>query len=269
MTGLTIVSIDGSAFAPKNISIPIIDYEALHLVASQFHSYDGPLLVIFGPGKFGIVPARKHLTNVTDSEQFLKGLKHVKDSIRSLVFTVDSILGREIHSRLLVHPSQFLNVKDGKIEGLTTKAIEYGLETNRTVLTYGDIFPEGGNNYTIISSDTIAAYLAVYLGAERLILGTMVDGIEDPFTQQIASEIDISNKSELAKYLDHSTSERPLTLHRVYDVLNTSINCEIVVLNILEPDNLWKALRGIQTTGTRIRSTARRKIGRRKADPIT
>jgi len=98
--------------------------------------------------------------------------------------------------------------------------------------------------FTILSGDQIAAALAVKLNAERIIMGIDVDGLYDSdpkrnFSARLITEVSLKDFAKLIRHIGGS---------QVPDVTGGMLG-----VNALSPNNIYKALKGEEVVGTRIK----------------
>jgi isopentenyl phosphate kinase len=135
-----------------------------------------------------------------------------------------------------------------------TKMLEMGI----IPVLYGDAVPDQKKGFSILSGDQIVSWLAIKLGAKRIIMGSDVNGLytADPKTDPTAQLIDRITLEEL-KSLEHNIEGSKATdvtggmfgkMHEVTLAIDHEIETIIVNANVSE--TVYKALRGEQVQGT-------------------
>jgi isopentenyl phosphate kinase len=78
-----------------------------------------------------------------------------------------------------VQPSALARCCDGQLESMDTFAIQEALRHDLVPLVYGDVAFDCRQGCTIVSTESLLAYLAVELRPERIVLVGEVDGVYD------------------------------------------------------------------------------------------
>ena len=115
------------------------------------------------------------------------------------------------------------------------------------MITGGGIVPDLAKRYAAISSDTVAAYLAEYLGADRLIIFTDVDGIW----------ADVKTKTLLKKVFVRELDKMEVTggmADKIRRIKNSLTNkcCDIIIANGYKERVIADVMNGIYNGCTQI-----------------
>jgi isopentenyl phosphate kinase len=220
-----------------------------------------PLLIVHGGGSYGHPLAKKYrITDGFKDSSQLTGLVKTHEAMTALNRLVVNALIDQGVSAFSMSSSSIILMKHDMIQVLETRPLTKALEIGLTPVLCGDVAFDSEKGCTILSGDKIVASLAVELGAKRIVMGVDVDGL---FTGD--PKVDLS-----VKLVRHLTLEELKSLQTKIgkagapDVtggmfgkvteLATPIarGIEVVIVNALRPDGVYKALRGEETLGTKI-----------------
>jgi len=259
---LTILKLGGSVITIKDKPLtPNVD--AIKRLAEEIFRADSkPLIIIHGGGSYGHPIAKKYgITEGFKNDSQLLGISETHGAM----VTLNSLFVRSLLECSLpafsLSPSSFIMTKNGRIQTFNDRILKAALKIGLIPVLYGDAVFDVERGFTILSGDQIASTLAIMLNAERIIMGIDVDGLydSDPKRNPSAHLIaDISLK-DLAKLIRHiGESKVPdVTGGMLGKILELKIavkhGVEALIVNALSPDNIYKALKGEEVVGTRIR----------------
>jgi len=223
-----------------------------------------PLILIHGGGSFGHPLAEKYrLTGgLTDFSQ-LVGFAETHEAMVSLNRLIVKALVDCGVPAFGMPPSSFMLMRQNRIQISGLEAITKAVQIGLTPVLYGDVAFDLDKGFDILSGDKIAAWLALNLGATRIVMAVDVDGIYtgDPKVEPSAQLIRHLTLDDLKSL--NANIGRP----KVSDVTGGMLGkllelagpieqgVEALIVNALKPNNVCKALKGEECIGTRISKT--------------
>ncbi len=160
-----------------------------------------------------------------------------------------------------VTPSSCIVSKAGRIQLLFDCSLRMMLNRGFVPILFGDTILDADMGFTILSGDQLVATLAIAFNANKVILGSDVDGLltGDPKIDPSAELVDHINLQELNKMIS-SIEESKVTdvtggmLGKVAELVPVAqAGIPILMTNARKKDNIRKALMGENVVGTLIR----------------
>jgi isopentenyl phosphate kinase len=148
-----------------------------------------PLVIVHGGGSFGHPTAAKYgikegLKEDTQKVGFSE-THHVMTVLNGLI--MDALVWHELPS-ISITPSTCIVTENGRIKYFDDTVLRRAMEMGFIPVLYGDAVFDEKLGFTVLSGDQLVAYLAVKLGAEKIVIGVDTDGIyeADPKTNPAA-----------------------------------------------------------------------------------
>jgi len=259
---LTILKLGGSVITKKDKPLTP-NVQAIKRLAEEIFKADfKPLIIIHGGGSYGHPVAKKYrIAEGFKDDSQLFGFSETHEAMVAL----NSLLIRSFLEHRLpafaLSPSSFIVTRKGRIKTFNEKPLKIALKLGLIPVLYGDAVFDVEWGFTILSGDQIAAALAIKLNAERIIMGIDVDGLYDSDPKRNASARLITEVSvkDFAKLIRHiSGSQVPdVTGGMLGKILELKVaverGVEALIVNALSPNNIYKALKGEEVVGTRIK----------------
>ena len=175
-----ILKIGGSAITDKSGELAA-KTEIINRLSEEIKRADlDKLIIIHGGGSFGHPSAKKYGIKEGYKEPSQKlgfaETHHVMTVLNGLV--MDALIWHEIPA-LSVAPSGCMMTTNGRIISCDWAALEKMLEMNFTPVLYGDVVFDDKLGFTVLSGDQIVTYLAMKLGAYKIVVGVDTDGLFD------------------------------------------------------------------------------------------
>ncbi|MCK5152123.1 MAG: isopentenyl phosphate kinase family protein [Candidatus Thorarchaeota archaeon] len=262
MRKLTLLKLGGSVITKKEVSPPVINTENVSRIAREIKLYHNPLLIVLGGGAHGHQAAHRYGFGDpnTPFSKLVSGIPSIRHNMSVLSLGIESILKSNDIASVVISPFSSVTLNDGEIESFPLDAIRRTLDANHTVITHGDVCYDDVRGASILSGDTILAYLTVQLDIERVLVGTNVDGIldanpNDNADAQIISVINEKNRDEVLGITgpSGSTDVTGGMKRKISDLLTISeLGIEVIIFNLTIPSRLAALLQGEQITCTRI-----------------
>jgi len=256
-----ILKLGGSVITKKDIdSTP--NLKAVKRLAEEIaQAKVSPLVLVHGGGSFGHPMAKAYgiAEGFRDTSQ-LVGFSKTHEAMVSLnKIIVGSLLDQGLPAFGMA-PSSFILTKKGRIHVYEKEPLERAIRTGLVPILYGDTVLDIEQVFAILSGDQIAAYLAVRMDAERLIIGVDVDGLYDfdPKIDASARLISRITLEELQNFMNNiSKIQVPDVtggmLGKVSELMTPVENgVQTVIVNALKNGNIYKALKGEEVIGTKI-----------------
>ena len=259
---ITIIKLGGSVITRKDSMPPEVNDEYIHRIAKELIGYDGKLIVVLGGGAHGHQAAHKYGYGDpnTSPNLLLDGIPHIRHNMTLLSTFIEQVFNKEGLPAVVLSPFMFVILNNDEIEKFPLEMIKNILSKNLVLIIHGDVCIDKTKSASILSGDTIAAYLARNLAAKRVLIGTNVDGVleTDPQVDPNAKYIPLINKSNQDLILKNtgpsSTTDVTGGMNKKIRELLTlaNQNIEVVVFNLLVPGRLSDLLKGNSTVCTRI-----------------
>jgi len=261
---LVIVKLGGSVITDK-LHVKKPNSSAINRLAEEMGSafkQGVKLIIVHGGGSYGHPYAAKYeLQKGYVHEGQLLGFAETRLAMEELNRMVVEALLRHGLPSIAVQPSACIVAENGEIKHFFTSPIETLLKIDCVPVLYGDVVVDLEKGFTVISGDKIISYLALHLGAKRVVFGCDVDGI-------YTSNPRFNSQAELIRKLKLDEAIRMLKCgvfeQRVIDVTGgmkaklleaikmVSSGCEVLIVNAMKPDRLRRAVLGEEVIGTRI-----------------
>jgi isopentenyl phosphate kinase len=163
------------------------------------------LVIVHGGGSFGHPTAQKYgiKEGLKDDSQKLgfSETHHVMTVLNGLI--MDALVWHEIPS-LSITPSTCITTENGRIKHFDDTVLRRAMEMGFVPVLYGDAVLDEKLGFTVLSGDQLVAFLAVKLGAEKIIVGVDTDGLyeADPKSNPTAKPYLKLNLEQLKKVQD-------------------------------------------------------------------
>ncbi|MEM1550675.1 MAG: isopentenyl phosphate kinase [Candidatus Bathyarchaeia archaeon] len=258
---LIVLKLGGSVITfkdkPLTPNLPVIRRLAHEIAASGLSS----LIIVHGGGSFGHPLAMEYgiVEGLKNREQMLGFSKTRGSMIKLNMLVVEALLDEGLPAAGF-SPSSFIITRRGRIASFYKNVLDHALGLGFIPVLYGDAVLDFDQGFAILSGDQIAAKLAVEFDVKRIIFGVDVDGLytRDPKVDPRASLITEITVSEVEKMIAEIGGSRAVDVTggmmgkmlEAMDPLAKGI--EVLIINALRENNVYKALRGEDVIGTRI-----------------
>lgn len=219
------------------------------------------LILIHGGGSYGHPLAKKYALREGYREKSqLPGFSKTRQAMVALNKLVVDALMRQNIAAVGLQPSACVVTTSGRISSIEDQPLKRMLDIGLLPVLYGDVVCDFDLGFTILSGDQLAAFLAMQLCAKQIILGIDVNGLytSDPKSEPSARLIRQITLQELRK-MQHQIQEAKVTdvtrgmLGKVRELIPpVEKSIPTLIVNATKPDNIYKALKGEEVTGTTI-----------------
>ncbi|OYT50726.1 hypothetical protein B6U66_05110 [Candidatus Bathyarchaeota archaeon ex4484_135] len=257
MKGPVVLKLGGSAITVKEEPFKP-DLRAIKRLAGEIASSGvRDLIVVHGGGSFGHPLADKYgIHEGFKHEGQLRGLAETHMAMEELNRLVVEAMIDEDLPAVPIPPISCFITKSGRIHRAFLEPVRALMGLKSIPVLYGDVAVDEEKGFCILSGDQIVAYLALELGASRVVLGLQVDGVftKDPLRHPDAKLVEVLRTSELDKVEAGGSSAVDVTggmrakLAEMAPVAEAGI--PVFLTNAKKPGNVLKALRGEKTRGT-------------------
>jgi len=260
---LTILKLGGSVITDKHSETPKVDFSNLNRLADEIaKARPDRLIFMHGAGSYGHALAKKSgiWEGIKTKEQVLAFAE-----IQRLQNELDSIVCKALIDRgvpaIPCQASAHAVMDRGRLVKLESEAIAGMLDVGLVPVLYGVPAYDKNQKCSVLSADQIAPYLALKLGAKKIIHGTNVDGVftGDPNknpSAKLIPEITSNNFEEVRKWLTGSSAIDVTggMFGKVSECMDAAKRgVESLLVNALKPGNVRKALAGERVIGTVIK----------------
>lgn len=220
-----------------------------------------PLVVVHGGGSYGHPVA----TEYRISEGYMEPRQIIGFSkTHQAMVELNGIIVRELLDvgvpAFAVSPSSFVVTEGRRITGIDLQVVERLIESGLAPILYGDAVLDTLQGLAILSGDQLVVKLATGLGAERIILGSDVDGVftDDPKLDEDArliEELSLGKHGDVAKIGDAlDTDVTGGMFGKVIEAAEAvEAGIEVVLVNATVRGRVRAALKGENVIGTRLK----------------
>jgi len=256
---LTVLKIGGSVITDKNVELKArtntIDRLATEIEKANVHS----LIIVHGGGSFGHPRAQRYgiKDGLKDHSQKIGFAEthHLMTVLNGLL--MDALIWHAMPAVSLA-PSSMMVTKNGRIQSLEDAPMEKLLDMGFLPVLYGDAVLDSELGFTILSGDQLVAMLATRFGAERIIVGTDVDGLHDadPKTEKTAKlfeHLTLRELEGLQSKLGKSTACDVTggMVGKIAELLPAlEKGIPVTIMNATKPNSVCMALKGERVQGT-------------------
>jgi isopentenyl phosphate kinase len=245
-----VLKIGGSILTDKSRPLAARPKE-ISRVAEEIAAAPQNLILVHGAGSFGHIPAKRYGL----PERFnLQGLRETHASVARLNALVVEALAEAGANPMPVHPFSSLVLRDGRIASFALGPLGMMLENGILPVLHGDVAMDITRRAGIVSGDQLVHYLARSIKAERVAVGTNMDGIM--LQGKTISEIDERDLSAIEDAVGES-SEVDVTggmRGKLMELLQLAeAGIESTIFNASQDGQIERALRG-EPMGTRVRA---------------
>jgi len=219
------------------------------------------IILIHGAGSFGHPIVKKHNLHLGyKNKRQLEALSETK----SRLIDLDKILIRLLRKHgvpvVPFMPSSFMLASRGRIIRADLQPLKTFLELGIVPVLCGDVVPDIGMGFSVISGDQIAIYLAERMKARLVIFGCDVDGVysADPKKSPTATLIDVVRPSTFKNLLQIATEPGlPDVTGGMLGKIRESLRLvekgiDVVIMNLTRPQDLVKLVEGKKVNCTRL-----------------
>ena len=260
---MIILKLGGSVITEKNSETPQVDFSNLNRLASEIaEARPSQLILMHGAGSYGHTIVKRTGINkgIETREQVLAfaETQRLQNELNSVV--CKALIERGVPA-IPVQASASAVMEKGRLISMDSEAVRGMLDTGLVPVLYGVPAHDKVQKCSILSADQIAPYLALKLGANKIIHGTNVDGVftGDPNKEPSAKlilEITSANFDEVKQWLTGSSAVDVTggMFGKVFECMTVARQgIESVLVNALKPDYVRNALAGKEVYGTIIR----------------
>lgn len=260
---MIILKLGGSVLTNKNSLSAEINEDNLIRLSSEVRKFldgnDEDLVIVHGAGSFGHPLAKEYgIGESFRSSEYLNkrmGFVKIQNEVKRLNFLVCREFINEDIPVIAIPASTIITASNKRISQANLDKFRQYLEKGYVPIIYGDVVLDDELEMAVISGDQIIQYLAVNLNADKVILGTDVDGIynKNPKIHKDAFLYDkFSSFDDLEVFEDNIdidvTGGMVGKIKELLYLADSGINSIIINANI--ENNIYKALEQEKVTGT-------------------
>lgn len=260
---LTILKLGGSVITQKGKGYKKINrknLERLSLeIAKSKKKKNFFLIIVHGAGSFGHIIAKKfNLSEGYKNKVQIRAIAELYCDLKELNLEVIKILKSSGLNVIPFQQSSAWKLHNKKINNPNLDIIKDYLNLDFIPVLYGDLLIDDKLGFSILSGDKIVYCLAKKLNAQRVILGTDVDGVFncDPSIYKNARffrKIDRKNIKEINVGKSTAIDVTGGMNGKINELIKLAkMEIESEIINIAKPNVLEKALGGRKNLGTLI-----------------
>jgi len=254
---LTFVKLGGSIITDKNreatAHLDVIRRLAREVVQARAARPDLKLVIGHGSGSFGHFVGRRYSTHLgLPGGGGREGYAQTAAAAMRLNRIVTDMFLEEGVPVVSLQPSASALCRNTELASLETRPLWKLLASGLVPLVYGDVALDEKLGFTIISTETIFAYLTSLVQPERIILVGVVEGVydDDPLIRPgavLISEITPANIHDVNRWLGGShgvdvTGGMLSKVRAMYDLVTTYPGVRVQIISGLRPGLLEEAL---------------------------
>jgi isopentenyl phosphate kinase len=217
-----------------------------------------PLIIVHGGGSYGHPVAKEYsISGGYKERKQLPGFSKTHQAMVELNrIIVNALLDADV-AAFSLSPSSFIATEAKRITSVDASIVKALLGSGMVPVLYGDAVVDTQQGFAILSGDQLVTRLAYSLKAERIVMGSDVDGVytADPKLVKEARLIPVLSLRELEGMI------------KIGEALNTDVTggmlgkvreaaaaaeagVEVVLVNAGKPGRVRAALRGEKVIGT-------------------
>jgi isopentenyl phosphate kinase len=207
---LIVIKIGGSVVTDKKSAAPKINSRNLKIIARQLKNFKRPYVLIHGAGSFGHpLVKRSGIDKGIKNKSQLLAFAETQRLQNQLNCLVCNALIKEGIPAVPCQASSHAIMKKGRLAKMEFKTIAGMIKLGMVPVCYGVPAFDEAQGSSILSGDQIAPYLALKLGAKKIIEAGDVEGIytDDPKKNkkaELIKKISKKNFKDIEKYLSGS-----------------------------------------------------------------
>jgi isopentenyl phosphate kinase len=257
---MEILKLGGSIVTHKDKPFTANNENIKRLAKEISHANPKDLIIVHGGGSFGHSIAKEYdIANGYKKQEQLVGFSKTRQKMIELNNIIVESLLKEKIAAVSVSPSSFIQTDAKRIKSPNLKLIKKFLEEGFVPVLYGDAVLDDSQKFAILSGDQLVTYLAVKLRANKIILGTDVDGIftANPKLNQDAKLFEAISIKEIEKINLAQSLHTDVTGGMLGKIIEATraieMGIKVIIVNAGAPNRIYKALKGEPVTGTKLK----------------
>jgi isopentenyl phosphate kinase len=224
-----------------------------------------PIVLVHGGGSFGHFPAKEYsLREGGKSKRKKLGVTETALEMNKLTQQILAAFHQVNRPAILIRSSSTIVSINGRISHMDLEALREFLRQGFIPILSGDVVADTVTNFTIVSGDQIAMYLARLLHAKLVVFATDVNGLytADPKQQNDAKRIELITPDTLDEILDEiavgeaaNTADVTAGMRgKLTEIFKGLPNgCEVLITDIRKPKTLRRIIAGENVPATHLR----------------
>ncbi len=260
-----ILKIGGSVITNKDSNRFEIRRDEIHRIASEIGNARTArpmrLVLVHGAGPFGHTMVTNYgIAGGVNVPKGTEGFVRTHNSMQDLNYVLMCILRDEGLLGFPIQPSACIRQKGREVASFETSIVGGLLDLDDEIIPilYGDMVLDESIGASVVSGDAIVAHLAPALRADRVLMGTDVDGVfeGDPKTDPASAPISTITEENFDRVMESvrgaTTVDVTGGMHKkLLEIHDRLSGIGVAIFDALAPGNVEKALLG-QKVGTEI-----------------
>ncbi|MCK5332677.1 isopentenyl phosphate kinase family protein [Candidatus Parcubacteria bacterium] len=262
---LIILKIGGSVVTDKKNDNEKINRKNLKRISQEIararNEKNFALVIVHGVGPFGHKLAKKfNLHKGYSNNSQIAALSEIYSSLRKLNTEVESCLKEQKINTVSFKQSSAWLLENKRLVHADLSIIKRYLDFDIVPILHGDVLMDTKLGFSVLSGDQIVTYLAKKLNAQKVIIGTDVDGVfsNDPKLEKdvrLIKTFSVKNKKDLNLTGSTATDVTGGMKGKIGELIELSkLGIESEIINIVKPNILKRSLCGHRGLGTIIKS---------------
>jgi isopentenyl phosphate kinase len=258
---MLILKLGGSVVTHKDKPFTPHTDHIVRLAAEIAEADAQPLVVVHGGGSYGHPVATDYgiAEGYREPRQIVGFSKTHQAMVELNGIIVHEFLDAGVPA-FAVSPSSFILTEGRRITGIDLQVVEGCIESGLVPVLFGDAVLDTLQGFAILSGDQLAVKLAIGLEAERVVLGSDVDGVftDDPklaVDARLIEELSLNSHAGEARIGDAlDTDVTGGMLGKVVEAAEAvEAGIEVVLVNATVGGRVRAALMGENVIGTRLK----------------
>jgi len=256
--GLVVVKLGGSVITDKKKPFSL-NADVIKRLGREISkaSVDRDLILVHGGGSYAHPIAKKYsVSEGFKDEHHLEGFIETSKAVRKLSLEVISKLVEGGLRAISIPAASIFVTRSKKISSCNLEPIFSALRIGVVPVTSGDVVFDRDLGFTVLSGDSIAAYLAIRLRAKRLIYVVNVDGIyvRDRVTGEVKVADEFSRGMKLEPLGGGGEDVTGGIVNKLEDgFLAAESGIDVFIINGLVEGRLKRAILGEPVPGTKLK----------------
>jgi isopentenyl phosphate kinase len=253
MQNLALIKLGGSVVTFKDKPLTA-NIEAIDGISQALRGVKIPVIIVHGGGSFGHYWSVQYDIHTKPSRYDPHGVSVVHESMIALNQIIVNSMIRCGLNPYGLQPSTFSSAH--RPVAAKTRKLFSMAKSNVVPVTFGDVVHVEGQNYSILSGDSLMTLIAKILKPSRVVFATNVDGIyRDLDSRRLVPELGAREGGKAIKIamspIADVTGGMQRKITEAFKIASSGI--DVMMVNGLHPERIVEAAQGKPTIGSLIK----------------